>query len=172
MSWAVPWVASITLGVAASVWDVWRRRVPNALTLGFAVGGVAYAVVSGGPRAAAWSLAGWGAGCALLLPAYLLRGVGAGDVKLLAAFGAWLGAGTVLWGALYGAIAGAVLAVAVSAAGGTLAGALRNVGSILWYWRTAGIRPVPGYTLADAKGPRLPYAVPIVLGVLTAAWLR
>lgn len=58
-------------------------------------------------------LAGLGAGLAILLIPYLLGGMGAGDVKLLALVGALKGAGFVLTASVYMALAGAVMALAI-----------------------------------------------------------
>jgi prepilin peptidase CpaA len=167
-----PVVASVALGIAAATWDLAARRVPNVLTLGAAGGGLLFSLAVGGLPALGWSAAGWLAGCALFLPLFLVRGLGAGDVKLLAAFGAWLGPVTVAWIAVYGAIAGGCLAVVVALARGYFTEMILNVRTILAYWKSAGPRPVPRLTLADSKGPRLPYAVPIVAGTLVALWLR
>ena len=56
--------------------------------------------MAGGLPGLGLSLGGWLVGCALFLPWFLLRGMGAGDVKLLAALGAWLGPRDALWIAL------------------------------------------------------------------------
>jgi prepilin peptidase CpaA len=168
----VPVAAALVLGIAASVMDVRTRRVPNVLTLGGTAAALGFHLVTQGPSMLAWGALGWLLGFAVFVPFYLLRGMGAGDVKLLAMLGAWLGPALVLRTALYGALAGGVLAIAVALAHGYLVQALRNVGYALWFWRTAGPRPVPALTLADATGPRLPYAVPIVTGMAAALWLR
>ncbi len=170
MSWAI--VGAVATGIVACGYDIRTRRVPNALTFGAAAAALAFFLVTGGIRGVGWSLAGWVVGCALFLPFFLVRGMGAGDVKLLAAIGAWVGPPTVLWAALYGAIAGGVLAVAVAFAHGYLRRAVSNVGYMLWYWKAVKAGPVPAFTLADAKGPRLPYAVPIAVGTVLALWLR
>jgi prepilin peptidase CpaA len=167
-----PTIGVAVTGLLACAWDISTRRVPNGLTWGSAVVALGFFLATGGPRALGWSLAGWAVGCALLLPVFLLRGMGAGDVKLLAALGAWMGPHTVLWAALYGALAGGVLAIVVSLAHGYLGQAVRNVGYVVGYWRLFGPTPVPEFTLADAKGPRLPYALPIVAGTFAALWLR
>ena len=52
-------------------------------------------------------------GLALLLPLYAIGGMGAGDVKLLAGVGAWMGATHTLYAFCVTAIVGAVLAVAM-----------------------------------------------------------
>ena len=64
-------VMLLAMGFVACIVDVRTRRIPNALTLGAALGGM-----------------------------------GAGDVKLLAALGAWLGPRETLWLAAYSGVAG------------------------------------------------------------------
>jgi prepilin peptidase CpaA len=98
--------------------------------------------------------------------------MGAGDVKLLAAIGSWLGPVGALWTALYGAMAGGVLALVVAASRGYARKALSNVGTILMTWRTVGVRPVPSLTLSDAGSVRLPYALPLAVGAALTLWLH
>ncbi len=69
--------------------------------------------------------------------------MGAGDVKLLAALGAWVGPATAVWMALYAGIAGGVFAVVVSLYGGDLARVLGNVWGLLMFWRVMGVQPHP-----------------------------
>jgi len=96
--------------------------------------------------------------------------MGAGDVKLLAALGAWLGPYGAAWTALYAAIAGAVLAVLVALSHGYLRRALTNLWGLAGFWRAAGLRPHPELTLKAAAGPRLPYAVAIGIGAMVTLW--
>ena len=93
-------------------------------------------------------------------------------MKLLAAFGAWLGPAGALWAALYAAIIGGALAVPVALWHGYLAKALRNVWFMLTFWRTAGLQPVPNLTLGTSSGPKMAYSVPIVAGALCSLWFR
>jgi prepilin peptidase CpaA len=165
-------VALLLLGAASCWHDLRTRRLPNVLTLGAAGLAVPYAIWSSGPSGAATAVLGWAAGLALFLPLFALGGLGAGDVKLLAAYGAWLGPSGALWTALYAAMAGGVLALVVALFTGYLGRALRNVSFIVTMWRTVGLRPVAGLTLDSARGPRLPYAVAIVAGALIVAWQR
>ena len=85
------------VGLAACVTDFRSRRIPNVLTFGASAAAVVFSGVTNGWAGLGWALAGWGVGCALFLPWFLLGGMGAGDVKLLAALGAWAGPGTALW---------------------------------------------------------------------------
>jgi prepilin peptidase CpaA len=98
--------------------------------------------------------------------------MGAGDVKLLAAVGAWLGPSQVATAALATSIAGGVIALVVALAHGYLRTAWRNLWMLLTQWRVMGIRPVDELTLQGARGPRLAYAFPIAIGTLVTLWLK
>jgi len=163
---------AVAVGLVACVWDIRTRRIPNLLTLGAALLGMCASAIEGGLAGLGASVAGWAVGAVLFLPFFLVRGMGAGDVKLMAALGAWLGPGLVLRSALYAAIAGGGFAVVLSVYHGYLRQALANLGGALLYWRTAGPGPVPGLTLASARGPRLPYAIPILVGTVVGIWLH
>jgi prepilin peptidase CpaA len=165
-------VAVMLIGACACVTDWRSRRIPNVLTLGAALAAFAVFGVLLGFKGLLTSVSGWLVGCLLFLPWFLLRGMGAGDVKLLAALGAWTGPALVVWVALYAAVAGGVLAVGVTLYTGYLRTMLRNVWNLLMFWRIAGVQPHPELTLATAAGPRLPYAFPITAGAVAALWLR
>ena len=168
---AVKWTFVAALALAATAWDLRFQRVPNALTFGAA--GLAF-LVSGlvaGVGGLVQSLFGCLVGLALFLPLFVVGGLGAGDVKLLAAFGAWLGPTGALLAALWASLVGGVLALVVGAAHGYLLEAFRNLGVIVSIWRTVGPSPIRGVTLGDARGPRIAYAVPISVGALLALWL-
>jgi prepilin peptidase CpaA len=156
----------------AGVWDVRTRRIPNALTFSAALAGLAFHAATGGWTAAGWSLAGWLVGAALFFPFFALRGMGAGDVKLLAAIGAWLGPAQVVLAALLASVAGGAIAVVVAVNHRYLTTALRNLRTLLTHWRVAGIQPLADVTLDGARGPRLAYALPIAIGTMVTLWLR
>ncbi len=163
---------AVVTALAAVVTDLRSRRVPNVLTFGSAgVALVAHAVAPEG-MGVLRAVAGLGLGFVLFFPVFLLRGMGAGDVKLLAALGAWVGAGLVLWTGFYTALAGGVLAVGVALARRYTTQMFANVWLLLTHWRVTGIRPVDGFTLQTATSPRLPYAVPIFTGLVLALWLK
>jgi prepilin peptidase CpaA len=165
-------LAAIVVAAAGCASDVLTRRVPNTLTLGAAAGALGFWLITGGWPAAAWSLAGWSLGLLLFLPLFALRGMGGGDVKLLAALGAWVGPGLVVWLALYAAVAGGVLALVVALSHGYARQAFANAWSMVTYWRIAGMQPHPAFTVEAASAARLPYALPIAAGLGLALWLR
>ena len=161
-----------TLLALACVSDWRTRRVPNVLTLSAAGGGLLFHFALGGWPAAGWSIAGLVVGTLLFLPMFVLRGMGAGDVKLLAAIGAWLGPGQVAIAALATSIAGGLLAVLVALAHGYLRKALSNIYLLLAHWRIAGVQPLPDITHERARGPRLAYAFAIAIGTVVTLCLE
>jgi len=131
-----------------------------------------YSVATHGASGLWTSAGGWLAGAALFMPLFALGGMGAGDVKLLACFGAWLGPIGALWVALYAAVAGGVLALLVALATGYFGMAVLNLQLLFAHWRESGVKPLPALTLEGSRGPRLPYALPITAGAVAAMWLR
>jgi prepilin peptidase CpaA len=156
----------------ACISDLRTRRIPNALTFAAVAGALSFHFVTGGFAAVGVSLAGCLLGLALLFPLFALRGMGAGDVKLLAAVGAWLGPSQVAVAALATSIAGGAIALVVALGHGYLETACRNLWMLLMHWRVMGVRPLPELTLQGARGPRLAYAVPIAIGTLVTLWLE
>lgn len=161
---------ALVVAAGAAVTDVKAARIPNALTLLGAIAGlVAHGWLPGGGGMLN-AIAGAAAGFAVFFPIFALGGLGGGDVKLMAALGAWLGWPAVLMAALYTALAGGVLAVGVAVAHGYLGQALANLRRLARFWLIAGVRPEPSLTLAEGRGPRLPYAVPILFGLVVTIW--
>lgn len=154
--------------VIACVSDVRTRRIPNSLVLTLALCGLGYALAIMSPWAALGrALTGSAVGLALWLPFWLARVLGAGDVKLAAASGAWLGAAGIAEASLLAAVAGGLLAVWALARTSGLRGAARRFGAWMIASRVTG-------TLAPEVTPRerrVPYGVAIAAGAAVAAWL-
>jgi prepilin peptidase CpaA len=164
--------AALIIAAAACATDLHSRRIPNWLTFGAAGGALAYHYLTGGPTAVQGAMSGWVTGLFLFMPLFLLGGMGAGDVKLLAALGAWLGAGDAVWLAIYTSMAGGVLALAMALRSGYLKTALRNIGGLARFWWMFGFRPMPAVTLENSAAPKLAYAIPIFVGTLVTLWQR
>jgi len=160
------WTGAFAITAAACWFDVRTRRIPNALTFpAAALGLVAASVAPGGPGVSA-SVAGLVVGLALFFPLFLLKGLGAGDVKLMGALGAWLGASVIFGVAFYTSLAGGILALVLIAKHRYGRQAVRNLLLLLTHWRVFGLRPLDALTLETSAGPKLPYALPIAAGVV------
>lgn len=108
------WIAGsaiVTVALAAAWFDVRERRIPNALTVPALGIAMLFALLGGFPELGA-SLAGAGLCLVLSLPFFLVRGLGGGDVKLLVAFGAFLGPSRLGTALLVMALVGGVLGLA------------------------------------------------------------
>ena len=164
--------AAIFVAVMASVSDVRTARIPNVLTFGAAAAALVYLSGIHGWSGLAGAGEGWIVGVLLFLPFFALGGLGAGDVKLLGAIGAWLGPHEVLWVAMYASLAGGVMALMVALATGYLGQAVANLRLLFTHWWVVGIRPLPELTLKNGHAPKLAYAVPITAGLLVMLWLQ
>ncbi|RDK06194.1 A24 family peptidase [Cupriavidus lacunae] len=161
-------VGPITIGIVstAAAIDLDRRRIPNWLTVSAWVVALPMQVAIHGIAAGslAW-LYGWVAGLAMFLPFYFLRGMAAGDVKLMAAVGAWLGAGMVPKIALATWLIGGVWALALLLVTGQMRATLSRVGHMLL---NTAIQHGAGPVQAEAKASAgsMPYGVAIAAGTL------
>lgn len=158
----------ITVVTVAAAQDLQRRRIPNWLTFGawllaLPVQCAMHGAVTG---LLDWS-GGWLAGLCLLLPLYLMRGMAAGDVKLMAAVGAWLGAPMAVQIALVAFVIGGVWAIVQTLAAGQWVPLLRNLRLMLG---SAGqIRPQregTGDSTALRSVGSIPYGVAIAIGTV------
>jgi prepilin peptidase CpaA len=153
--------------VVAAIFDVRTHRIPNWLVLLGAVTCIAGQMIQPAllDFGLAGALKGIAVGFALLLPLYLLRATGAGDVKLMAMVGAYLGPWGVASAALLSFIAGGVLALAVALSRGALGQLFANVRTMLYGTllsaMTTGKTTV---TTPAASVGKLPYGVAIAIG--------
>jgi prepilin peptidase CpaA len=106
------WIA-ILVGVAAVIDDLARRQISNWICVAALAGGLGWQAGQYGWTGLAYGLGGAAAGFAAFLVFYLLGGMGGGDVKLMAGFGALLGASRLVEAALWTAGVGGILALGV-----------------------------------------------------------
>ena len=154
------WIAGF-VGVAAIVDDLARRRIANWIPCFAFLCGVALQSVQNGWRGAGSALLGTVTGAAVFLIFYLLGGMGGGDVKLMAGFGAVLGVKTLLEAALWTAGCGGVMALLVIS--------VRYLRQ-LWKKRTTEVVPAgeveAGQIEIDKRrADSIPYAPAIAMGV-------
>ena len=177
LSNAATWIASHTnllLPLAIALWIAWgdlrTYRIPNFLTIGAALAGLIFQAAFYGLNGLGSGLLGLLLGFFLLFPVYLMGGMGAGDVKALAALGAWLGPSLTLMLFIYMAIAGGLVALGVLLYKGLLWVKIRQGWSYLISWilvRPTGLSPGPA-PKAEVKG--IPYGVAIALGMVVLFW--
>jgi prepilin peptidase CpaA len=152
---------ALSLGLAAAVvTDVRTRRIPNWLTGAIAGAGFGLAFGGGGvtPLQATLGLA---LGLALMLPGHVIGATGAGDVKLMAAVGAFLGPSLVFRAFLYSALAGGVLALAVAARRGLFADTVLGTTRLV-----TAHGPARDVIVSPARRNRFAYGPAIAAGTL------
>ncbi len=114
-NWPV-WTVTLFL-ILAAVIDGFELKVPNWLTFPMIISGWVYSASASAWAGESWwvglgwSMVGMAIGLLLLLPAYAVGGMGAGDVKLMAGIGAWVHATHTFYAFCATAIVGAILAV-------------------------------------------------------------
>ncbi len=164
-----PLYALISLACASvgAFFDLKSRRIPNVLTATGFVLGLALHLFLGGYRQFGSALAaGLMCGAAFLV-FYIAGGMGAGDVKLMAAVACILGmpaAGTLL---VSTALAGGLLAAGLALLRGRIRQTLTNVRTLLSHHGAEGFRPHPELNLVNPATLRLPYALAIAAGSVT-----
>ena len=150
--------------IAAAVTDVRSRRVPNGITFSLALVGLGFHTVSESGSGILFSLEGLGLGLILFLGFYMYGGMGAGDVKLLAAVGAIVGPHNVFVGFLIASLLGGLYAVAVMIWHLGLAQTAERIKIILVSMVFMKVNVAA--SLEESSLPRLRYALVIGLGTL------
>jgi prepilin peptidase CpaA len=182
-----PFILQIVLAalvLIAAVTDVRSRRIPNWLTLTGVLGGILLNSFLNVDDPLKWyggynwraALTGMGLAFLVYFPLYLLRGMGAGDVKLMAAIGALMGPAN--WFAIFllSNILGGLAAVVLLLSKGRAWRTFRNVGYMLnelAHFRPPYLRKEE-LDLKSPKATKMPHGVAIAIGslcFLAAAWL-
>ncbi len=173
------WLVSVVLIVAAVI-DGIQLKVPNWLTFPLIVSGWVFSTLAYGMAGQGWyvglgwSLAGTALGLALLLPAYAIGGMGAGDVKLLAGVGAWVHCWITFYAFCLSAIVGAIIAIVMVCWAGALKRHSNQFIYILNEIMTVRNPEALSSIAAERKSRMmlLPYGIPIAIGtILYFAWM-
>ncbi len=154
---------------ATMLWAAWidgkELKVPNWLTFPMVLTGLIYGTCVGGWAGLGFALLGMAVGLATMLPIYSVGGMGAGDVKLMAGLGAWLGY-EVAWNAfIWTTIVGAIMALVMVAYTGQWK---KHIGNFFMIWNElTTIRDPKKLTdIAAERKPRmflLPYGIPMTV---------
>lgn len=157
--------------LALAAWtDMRMHKIPNALSLGGIALGILIHALNSGVDGLLDGIGGAAVGMAILLPFYLLRGMGAGDVKLMGAVGAFLGPRDALLATGLSLGVGGIMALGILIVHGGLLSMLKRFWltfrNLLVTRRFDHIPPLEGETAAK----KFPYAAAIGIGTLAAMW--
>ena len=169
------WAVVITASLIAAALDLKSRRIPNWLTGPVFLGGLVMATALGGLAGLADSLVGALVMMAPFLLLFLFAGGGAGDAKLMAALGSWLGLinGLFALGAVLAA--GGLVGISYALLAKRLRTVFRNLGGmILALWcLVVGRGRVVTLQQARQAAPqvktRMPYGLAVFIGTVAAA---
>jgi len=152
--------------IAGAVSDVRSNRIPNWLTYGGLALALTLRAAVGGWRSLEQGVGGILLGGGVFFVFFLVHGIGAGDVKLMAAVGAWVGPHSTLGVLIATALSGGVLALVYMAFYKRVGSTFRNLGALLRFHLRAGVRPHPELNLQGPETIRLPYGLAIAMGTL------
>jgi prepilin peptidase CpaA len=160
-----PMVIAAAFAIAAAWMDYKERRISNRLVVAGIVAALLSQTLLHGVAGSGAALAGGALGLALMLPFYIIGGMGAGDVKLMAMVGVGLGPAGVFSAAVLTFLIGGLLAVVLAIAKGTLVRMLSNVRAMLFgAFATMVIQRKAEVSAPAVSAGRLPYGVAIALG--------
>jgi prepilin peptidase CpaA len=165
-------LSAFLLSLVMAVGDWRTRRIPNYLTFGGALAGIVFQAATLSWAGFSQALTGLFLGLGLLLLPYLLGGMGAGDVKALAALGAWVGPQGIFAVFCYMGLAGGLISLGVLLWKGILWKYLRQGWLVLqtYYFARSHKIVVKALTPGSDQTQGLPYGVAIALGM--AAYVR
>jgi prepilin peptidase CpaA len=166
---------ALAVAVAAAVIDVQQRRIPNWLTYPAIGIGVLLRAYYFGWHGLLTALGGCLLAGGIVFFFYAVRAMGAGDLKLLAALGTMVGPGDALIILMATALAGGVMALIYAAYRGRLRGTLVNVGTVMKFHVSSGLKAHPEANLDNPDALRMPYGLAIAAGAFYAfvtAWWR
>lgn len=148
----------------AAAWDLRSGRIPNRLTYTAIVVGLLLRAALAGWRESLDGLAAGLVGGGVFFLFFLVRGMGAGDVKLMTAVGVWSGLRQLPAILITTALAGGVLALGYMLAHRQGLRTLRNLGSLFRYHVSSGLTAHPEINLGNPQAIRIPYALAIAAG--------
>jgi prepilin peptidase CpaA len=158
----------------ASIHDVRDRRIPNVLSgLAIVAGLTIHTALGGWSGLGDSAFAGLVAGTVSLI-FWIVGGMGAGDVKLMAAVGCMTGFFPLRLVLISTAITGGLFALGLSIYYGRLRETLRNVVVLVAHHRRRGLEQHPDLNITGPRAVSMPFALPIAAGCLvtfcTLAW--
>jgi len=177
---AIPLVIVLAAALITTVTDLWSFKIYNVLTVPLLVSGLIYHSVVGGMVGFQGSLLGALFGFGALLAFYVMGGMGAGDVKLMAAIGAWLGLPVTFHLFIASSLAAGVYSVILLVVGQSLVETWTNF-QILWLRLVilgrhmgTGERVEAEVNRPDRRRRLVPFAAMVMIGavalILLSKW--
>ncbi|WP_332876034.1 A24 family peptidase [Massilia sp. S19_KUP03_FR1] len=162
----------LALVIAAAAVDLARRRIPNLLLLTGWAAALPLHLLSPQPGLLS-ALSGALCGLMAFLPLYLLRGMAAGDVKMMATVGLFVGPYDALQVAVITCCVGGVMAVAIIVGRGRARHALANVGGLLKpiLMRVCGM-PAAAEPMRHPSVGGMPYGLAIAIATMWLLFMR
>ncbi|MEH7225120.1 prepilin peptidase [Bacillus sp. JJ1566] len=150
--------------IISVITDLRNRKILNIVTFPAILGGLVYFTLFSGFDGFLFSGKGFLVGLGLLFIPFVMGGIGAGDVKLLAAIGAWKGAMFVFYTGIYAAIIGGLIAIVVLIKQRKLGFTFKSMlFSLLFFRGTQGSLNISSGKQGTVS---IPYAIPIAIGTL------
>lgn len=169
------WWPTLIVVLIATATDLRSRRIPNWLVLPFLIAGFAVSSWINGWHGLARSAEGMVLGFAVFGLFFWFGGMGAGDVKLAAAIGAWIGPQQTMLALLFTALAGGAMALGWALAGGFATELFQETGNLI-LGRKKQQGPKDGSPAEpeprSALRRKMPYAPAIAIGTLISFFAR
>ena len=160
------WPTVIVLGVATFT-DLRSRRIPNWLVFPFFGCGIAASIWLSGWHGAEKSLLGAALGLLIYGVLFLMGGMGAGDVKLCTAIGAWIGPLQLFYALVFTGLVGGAIALGMAIWGGFLKELFQHTGELVFSAKKRGEA-----VLSNPRRHKMPYAPAIAIGTLISFFAR
>jgi prepilin peptidase CpaA len=157
----VIWMLALALVLSAAWMDCRTRKIPNWLTVpALLIGFTVHIMIAGWPGAKT-SLEGAGVALGLLLPLVLLRGLGAGDWKLMGALGAFLGPVLLLFVLLGSVLVAGLMGIVQVMRTRRVKETMRNLSVLVRGFLSFGLRKNPQISLDNPGLLKLPFGVAV-----------
>lgn len=178
MSVVIKTLLVVLLVIIAVYGDLKTRKIPNRLTVPFALVGLGVNIAFDFPGGLLTGLLGFVVGFLVFLIPYMMKAMGAGDIKLMAALGAITDWQTVVYITLFTALTGGIVIIITKARSGGLIRTFKRMGQLIAFYFFSlvyKLNPVPTMEnrkekyridMTDEENDYIPYAVAIALGSL------
>ncbi|UUM11754.1 A24 family peptidase [Clostridiaceae bacterium HFYG-1003] len=178
-------IVVLSLIFVAAISDYKFRKIPNRLTVPFALIGLGFNALIDFPNGILTGVFGFFVGFLIFLLPYIMKGMGAGDVKLMAAIGAITDWRSVIYVALFTAVLGGFISLISRARAGQVGLTLKRTGRLILFYFFSFMEkitslPTMNYRkekyrlkMTDSKVDYIPYAIAIAGGcVVTIVFSR